>query len=772
MSRSPAKRFMPPARVNDDFSDLLPDDDALDVAEDENDYGIALHDALNELASLVEDAVSFMESDILPDWEDSDLLIDGGSDLKREKGRSQVVRTVIRDAIRALKPNMMRVFVNSSAICSFTSANPLDFATSTLAQAQTEYTNQVFWASGGYLALLDVVHNSLSKRTGILKSHQIDHQSEKFFELSNVSADELAALEEMDDITVLSVEADEVTGLLQVEVALRRSQGSQAIDSVNLTEFFVNEGATSPDDAIVIGQRRNITVSKALEMGLEYGDWRELDYYDVEMDTDSGGSAARRGYAKSGKDENPGDDLSNYQFLLTEVYAYFDLEGTGLAQLYRFWLGGTSYKYLDHDRVEENPYSVAQSDPVPGAFFGTSLARILREDQNIQTSMLRAVMDNAHLSNNRRLAVHDSLVNMSDVMNQALGAPIRFRQPGMIQEIGVTSTLGSMLPLMDHLKAMSNDKVGVTNASMGLDPDALQSTNKEAVMNTIQLANGQVELMCRNIAETGLVPAFRKLLRLAMRNRNDQQVVFSNGVPIPVSNSTFYPDMMMKVSVGLGNGTPESRLMGLQQIAAKQEQIIAEYGMSNPICGLTQMMNTIVDMGTILGLGNMGRYFNQVTPEVMAQLDEQARAKAAAAQPEPPSAAIVQAETLRAQAKLGEKQMDDKFLRDKLASDNVRNMLKLVMDDDLKRDQMAQQVQIEQAKITQTNVNQAVIAAQQDKDRGYGMQQQLLNIDARRQERQEQREAEEMAAAQAQAQQAQQAQQTQQAQQPPQQGPV
>lgn len=713
------------------------------TADDENEYGITIDEAHLELVGLVEDAIQFVESELFPVWERADDFMDGDTDVPLEKGRSRAVQTVVRDGVRALRPNMMRVFTQTTAICRYAPANVQNPVASFIAEAQTSYNNQLFWESGGYLALYNTVYNALVKKIGVLKSYFQEEMHADYIELRQITQGQIEAIEQMPEVTIVEVEPEDeegVTGLFRLEVAWLRTQGSVKIEDVPLSEFFFDDAATSPDDATVIGQRRVVTVGYARSIGLDYHNWKELgDEDDPEKNTGAGSRQKRAGYAKNM--ELSGRDLANFRFLLTEAYAKFDLDGTGHPQLYRFWLGGGSFAYLDHERVSEHPYSVAQSDPIPGAFAGSSIPEILDEDQNTQTSLLRATLDNAHLANNRRLAINDTMVNMGDVMSKVLGSPIRVRSPGQIQEIATESTLGASLPLLEFLKTRANDKVGVTNASMGLDPSALQSTDKEAVRNTIQLAQGQVELMCRNIAETGIAPAFRKLLTLSIRHKPSGQEAFVGGQSVPIDQVLFNPNLHLKAAVGTGTGDIQMQLTALQQIAAKQEQLMGQFGLDNPICGLTQAMNTIMDMGALMGMQNMGRYFNPVSQEIAQQLQQQLAEAAAAAKEEPPSAAIALAEQIRAQGALARQQAEAEHERE-MANDRIMSeTVKLLMDDDFKRDELAQRLQIEQAKILKIPVDQAEVERQQNMDRNYEAQQALLQLAARKSQEASQQQA-------------------------------
>ena len=54
------------------------------------------------LAGAIDDAVDFIESDISPDRIKAQRYFDGESDIGHEDGRSKVVSTKVRDAVRSL----------------------------------------------------------------------------------------------------------------------------------------------------------------------------------------------------------------------------------------------------------------------------------------------------------------------------------------------------------------------------------------------------------------------------------------------------------------------------------------------------------------------------------------------------------------------------------------------------------------------------------------------------------------------------------------------
>ena len=708
---------------SDDVDDYLLDDKG--KAPDEY-SGFDVDAAAIEVKLLVEVAVNFIKDDMEPLWADAERYFRGEGNVPIVIGRSQVSSTEVRDAIRSLMPSVMRVFTHAGIICEYQSTTILG---GPLAQQQTVYVNQLFWGANGYMVLQDAVHDAFLRKVGIVKSWWAEKKNAEYMSVTGVTQEQIDYFESVDEVFVLEItetEQDAValesaTELFDVEIAVMRpGKGKLSATHVPLHEFFVDDAATSPQDATIIGQRTNLVVGDIIEMGLEHDDWHDFDGLDLEQDGFSRESEARRGYI-----EEQGDDTRNYsrdpmmrKILITEAYARFDLDGTGVPQLYRFWMGGTTYQYIDHERVSEVPYHALQIDSIPDAFFGRSIYDIIADDQDTSTSLLRATCDNAHLSNNKRLAVHETMVNIDDVLNNTLGYPIRVRAPGMIQEIGVQSSVGAMLPLLQYLKQNTENKVGVTAAAQGLDPDAMQSTDKDAVRNTIALAQGQIELMCRNLAETGIRSLFKSLLKLSMEHLDPEQMVTVEGQLVPVDQKMFDPDLDIVVKVGLGNAGFDLKMAGLQMVLSHQKEIIAQYGLDNKIVTVQNLYNTIADITKMHGLNDVSRYFNTVTPELAQQMQEQAAKAAKEATGKPDAAmAIIEVEKIKSQTNLQTKQMDMAIQKGKSTSTMQTAILEGVAKDDLERDRMAQDLEIAVGTTLGDGINKMAVVREQAKSR-------------------------------------------------------
>ena len=135
-------------------------------------------------AGAIDDAVDFIESDISPDRIKAQRYFDGESDIGHEDGRSKVVSTKVRDAVRSVKPSLMRVFLSSSRPVEYIPRGPEDVL---MAEQATEYMHYKFQEMNGFRVLSDAFHDALVKKTGIVKAYYEDHDKSEIHTFTGLS---------------------------------------------------------------------------------------------------------------------------------------------------------------------------------------------------------------------------------------------------------------------------------------------------------------------------------------------------------------------------------------------------------------------------------------------------------------------------------------------------------------------------------------------------------------------------------------------------------
>ena len=678
----------------------------------------------------IREAVDFVETEISPDRIEAQLYFDGGTKIEYEDGRSRVVATKVRDTIRAIKPALMRVFLQSD--------KPVEFIPKTPQAVQganqaTKYAQYVFQRNNGFNVLQDVFHDALIKKTGVAKVYYDDTVDLEIDEYSDLTPDQFALIENDPEVEIIefeqTIEAEAVMdpmGMViqpeisyyTVKVARENRRGQIKIDTIAPEDFFVDRMAESLEDCYVCGHASEARVGDLVNMGYDFETVFRLAG-DGDSTVDDEEELARRGWDDNDDNESP-NDPSMAKILFTEAYMRMDIEGTGIPKMYKFICGGTTYELLDYELCDYIPFAVFEVDPEPHTFFGRSLAEIITDDQDAATSMLRGMLDGIAMQNNPRVAAVTNMVNMDDLLNNEIGGIVRVKDINALREFAIGTGSTAILPALQFFDETVRAKTGVTGAAMGMDADVLQSQTAAGVNAAVQAAAAVSELIARNLAEGGMKQMFKLIAQIARQHPNPDEMIRIDGNFVVVDPRSWTSDLDVITNVGLGNNQREERIAALQMTLQMQMQIWQAYGPTNGLVTMTGMRNTLADILGMAGVHNADRYYNEMNPQIEQMLMMQAQqAQQAQGQQQQgdPNMAYMQTEAMKAQTRA---QVD----MQKAAMDHQRKLLEMANNDDFKRDELAQQLLVDAAKILGqygTSVDVARVRAEQAAPRPFGM---------------------------------------------------
>ncbi len=647
------------------------------------------------VSDAVSEAVDFVESEITEDRIKAQRYFDGETDIGEEEGRSKIVATKVRDTVRAIKPSLMRVFLSSE--------NPVEYVPTsqedvTGADQATKYAHYRFQELNGYTLLNDAIHDALVKKTGVLKAYWEDNTEATIHTYSNLTEEEMSVIVNDENVTVIEQSTEMKMSMdefgmevempeYELKISHKKESGKMMIESVPPEEFFVDRNARSVEDAYVVAHKTEMRVGDLVAMGYDFDVVSELSGNSVDDTFSDAEKFERSGYSED--DEEQSQDPTMKLVEVTEAYMKMDVYGTGQATMHRFILGGGNQELLDFEPWGEVPFAVFEIDPEPHTFYGRSIADLIMNDQDSSTAMLRGMMDNVALTNNPQIDVVEGQANMDDVMNNEIGAIRRVKTQGAITVNAIPFVAGQTLGAMQYLDEEIQVKTGITKASMGLDPNALQNTTATAAQLTAQQGAGQVEVIARNLAEGGMKRLFKLMLNLLVENSCEETMMRLNGQYVPIDPRSWNTAMDVTVNVGLGTGNEENKAIALNQAFQTQMQIWQAYGPGNGLVTMTGMRNTLADILVASGVRNTDRYFNPMTPDIEQQLiAQQQQAQSQQPQTSPEAEALIQAETIKAQAKAQTDMMKLEI-----------EAQKAIAEDDRKRDQMDQDLLVDSAKI-------------------------------------------------------------------------
>ena len=579
-----------------------------------------------QLASVVsaeiEDAISFIDSDIGPQRAAAVDRYFGRPYGDEEEGRSQVVSRDVHDTINAILPSLMRVFFGSENVVEFAPENEEDVEN---AEQATDYINYIVTVDNdGFEVFLAAIKNALREKVGFIKWWWDDSYSVTTRKYTGL--DEMALTKLLEDlqkaVEAEIVETSEGPDGLNVTLRLKEKRDKARIAAVPPEELIIGRRMRTLDDEGYVGHRTEKRVSELVAMGYELDQVLEASSDGSEMDT-SDERLARMPY----RDTMSGvsSDDSSRLVLYIESYINVDFDGDGIAELRRICTMGPGHKVVANEPIDERPFADLQCDPEPHAFFGESLADKVTDVQRLKTNALRAWADGMAQSIFPRTIVGRG-GNVEDAMNTEVGAILR--ADGSASEAyffaAAPDTSRAAAPLLTYMDELRENRTGMSKVSMGLDAEALQNTTATAANGQFSRSQERIELVARVMA-SGVRRLFRGLLKLTVENQRQQRTVRLRNKWTPVDPSGWRTNMDVVPNVGLGGGSPAEKMALLTMIAAKQEQVFLTAGPTNPLVSMKQYFNTLRKMLETGGFKDPEMFFTDPDgEEAQARMAEQA----------------------------------------------------------------------------------------------------------------------------------------------------
>jgi hypothetical protein len=526
--------------------------------------------------------------------------------------RSSYVSTDVRDAVLLMLPSLIRLFAASENVVSLIPRTQADVDA---AQQQTQYINYVFWQDNpGFLILYGAFKDALTVKTGYVKWWTDDHKETKRKTFVNLNPQQIQLLQSQDATAKVVHQGEqdpllgtfaEVTFEYQVDKPLIKVMG------VPPEEMRLDRCARSFSTSRIVGHERVIPIEELVAMGYEREQCMNfLQSQDIQN------------FTMESQLRNPGRYNSTRVgdgVLYGEWYIKVDKDGDGVPELRYICTMGEIHEIVHDVAANRVKFAVFGCDPISHTIVGDSIADYTIDIQRIKTNMMRGVLDSLAESINPKTVINELTVNIDDALNDDLGAVIRTRgDPNAAVAFSATPFVGQQaMPVLDLLNDVLQRRTGLSNAAKGLDPKALQSSTMIGVEAIINGAQERTELVARVLAETGFKDLFNGLYNEVAEAPNQRRTLRLNGKWTEVDTGTFDASMGVEVNSTLGKGSDTIRMMTLQQIKQDQATIFAQFGPTNPVVGIPEMLNTISDMLDLANIKNVGRYFKTPDPATL-----------------------------------------------------------------------------------------------------------------------------------------------------------
>jgi hypothetical protein len=548
------------------------------------------------------------------------------------EGRSQIVTGEVAEAIDGALPQLIRTFTTTEDIVYF---EPKSADAEESAKQATDYCNWVFYRENeGLLILHNWFKDALLQKVGVVKSYWDEKEDVTKEEYKNLTEDEVALLLSDESLEVVEQEVEFIEAgvdmmgqpimapVYEIEVKRVKKYGCVKIENVPPEEFLISKAARTIEDAPFVAHRKLMQRSELIALGYDKDIVDELPSYD-----DLTFSPERVARFDQGEqpDEQQSLDPAMQTVEVYECYIRIDEDEDGIAELHRIVYCGS--EILEDEECDYIPFHSICPIPIPHKFFGQSLADRTMDIQLIKSTITRQSLDNLYLTNNNRVGAVDGQVNLDDLLNATPGGIVRMKNPNALVPLQVQSTFGQAMPMLQYMDEVQTKRTGVNDAQQGLDPDVLSNVTAAAVAAMMKSNSGKLELIARIFAETGVKSLFKGILHLLGKYQDKPKIVRMRGKYVQFDPRTWNNEYDVSVNVGLGSGDRDQKLTMLQMILAKQEQIIQQYGPSNPLVSVGQYRNTLARFIEAAGFKDAKAFMNEISPEMDAQLS----------QPQPPA---------------------------------------------------------------------------------------------------------------------------------------
>jgi hypothetical protein len=711
------------------------------------------------VASGIEAAENYIDTELSPDRELAAKYYRGDKFGNEEENRSQVVMTSVRDTVLSLMPALLRVFCGTTDAVEFINneGTPVEQA-----KEQTAYINHIIHKdNNGFITFHSGFKDALVRRTGIFTWWHEEKEiavtevmtglNEEAFALLQLEESEasedseyikyhIQVTDERPDTTAknetpqmlgdedLSAPSEENL-IRDVEVTRVYIKKRHRVTAVPPEEFIVTPVASDDlDEFPLVGRRQMKTIGEIVALGHDEALVREL--------IGSGGTASSLQMNPEAIDRNNAvverlfdngfsqvDPASEYVKYCT-VYILVDKDGDGILERRKVITVGPHNRILYDARVGEMvPFALLCPDPEPHSPFGYSIADQTMDMQEIQSEIVRGILDSLAESIVGRTAIVENKVNIDDALSNDRDQLIRVKEQGAIWSLSRPFNGQNALPVLEYLDNIKARRTGVTMAPSGLSPDVLQSTSTAAVESVVDASQERAEMIARIFAETGMKRLFRGLLQQVVKHQDKKRQIRLRGKAVTVDPRSFVADLDLETNVGLGRGNAAKRIGALMFVLAQQKEVFTLYGPGNDLVGLDHISNCLEDLVREQGFNDVSRYMNVIDKATADKKRQEAQAAAAQQQKPSPEEIMAQSNTENNQTKLAiaeqaeatkrmKSALDDDRARDKAEQDFYTKAAELLGKFGVQANEAEMRARMEEDKATEGMANNAQAGAQ------------------------------------------------------------
>lgn len=537
------------------------------------------------LASIVNAELSsgngWLNSDLSNEQEEALDLYYGDKFGNEQEGFSQVVTRDVLETVEGIMPDLMKIFASGDQVVEFDAVGPAD---EEQVEIEGRYISHMFMnRCGGYKILYDWFKDALLMKNGVIEVEWDETEQIQFREYEALTKDEYEILESQtsdDDIyfgaqyEIESYSKYAVDGIdfWDCRVKITRLRGRPKITTIPSENFVIKERSVDLQSTPFVAHVHTKTRGELIEEGYAEEDVEAavISVYDYDNIADSRfqkpDEPSRQGYKNV--EGSQYEDEVQVAKAWVKVYDQKDEK----VKTYRcIQLGRTCVEYEEVDRV---PLISLSPIMMPHKFTGVSIPDLVKDIQQIRSTVFRQMLDNLALQNSGRYTAIEGQVNLQDLIDNRIGGIIRQKMPGAVGRLDTPDLSQFTIPVLDQLSLQREERTGVSRMTAGLNESALSSHQTASAVNQVMsAAQSKILLIARNFAETGVKELFVELYNQIREHQTTPDLVPISGRYALVNPKEWIERTDVHVTVGIGNGNKDQQLFHLSQIGQMLQSV-------------------------------------------------------------------------------------------------------------------------------------------------------------------------------------------------------
>ncbi|MEX2125478.1 MAG: hypothetical protein WD795_16410 [Woeseia sp.] len=535
-------------------------------------------------------------------------------------GRSAVVAGDVSAMVEAVLSQMLDAF-GSNHIAEF---GPHGIADEDQAQLESDAVAYLIMeANNGFIELEQAIKDALMLRNGIMKCW-VEERTETYVKsLQNVAPEALGEVANQPGFDKVLKYDTEKGGELKMRMKhTRREFKCRAVPIENF--FYPSEFDSFDLQAVPFCAERHVDPrSELIELGFPKEKVNELRPYNQNLKIDG---MARN--PRSLSQTHHAIDESQDQIEWFEAYANFESDGVTMRHKVCF----TTEVILSNEPARYVQYAGGAVIINPHRLKGISLFDKIKQTQDKNTGLERALLDNVNTVTKNRLAYLDGKANVDDVSDGRPNGAIRVKaNVGDIRSAVMPFTVPDQSTgILKNIEYQKTLRAEMGGAALQMATGEMQLNDRlgsQGVDRMYSVQEALSALLTKNIAQT----LIRSLFLLAHATLRE---FYNEPVPVKIDGNWQQPipskwpeRRCVTVKPGMSPGERSRKASALQNIL--QSQIaLADKGMDEVLVNIDGFYKCLMDWGRMVEVQNPEQYFRNPQSDEAKQAMQSKQAEA------------------------------------------------------------------------------------------------------------------------------------------------